>query len=113
MGDELNKTYTWICPKCGQRHEETDIGQLEVRTQRHKCERGKKLKFICSRCKQETPHFKGLLDHYKDKHPGLLKRYEIKNISSRVTLLTDSPGADTAIKAQKWAKKDCKIKEIK
>jgi len=112
MGDELNKTYTWICSKCGHRYEETDIGQLEMRTQRHKCERGKKLKFICAICKQETPHFKGLLDHYKDKHPGLLKRYEIKHPPSRVTLLTHSPDADTAIKAQKWNKKDCKIKEI-
>jgi len=37
MGDELNRMYTWICPDCGQRHEETDIGQLEVRIQRHKC----------------------------------------------------------------------------
>ena len=112
MGDELNRMYTWICPKCGKVYEETDIGQLEVRTQRHKCERGKKLKFICSSCKQETPHFKGLLDHYAEKHPSLLRRYEIKNTPSRVTLLTHSPDADTAIKAQNWNKKDCKIKEI-
>ena len=37
MGDELNKTYTWICPTCGAEIEETDIGQLEVRTQMHRC----------------------------------------------------------------------------
>ena len=37
MSDELNRMYTWICPDCGQRHEETDIGQLEVRIQTHKC----------------------------------------------------------------------------
>jgi len=70
------------------------------------------LKFICATCKEELPHFKGLLDHYTEKHLGLLKRYEIKNASSRVTLLTHSPDADTAIKAQRWKKKDCKIKEI-
>ena len=40
MGDDLNKTYTWICPKCGQRYEEPDIGQLEVRTQTHRCKTG-------------------------------------------------------------------------
>lgn len=70
------------------------------------------MKFICAMCKQETPHFKGLLDHYTEKHPGLLKRYEIKNIPSRVTLLTHSPNADTAIKAQNWDKKNCKVKEV-
>jgi len=113
MGDELNRMYTWICPDCGRRYEETDIGQLEVRTQRHKCERGKKLKFICSRCRQETPHFKGLLDHYKAKHPGLLKRYEIKHPASKVTALIYASDANTAIKAQGWHKKDCRVKEIK
>ena len=112
MGDELDRTYTWICPECGHRYEETDPGQLEVRVQRHKCERDKKLKFICSRCKQETPHFKGLLDHYTEKHPDLLKRWQIRHIPSKVTLLTHSPDATTAIKAQKWDKKDCKIKEV-
>ena len=70
------------------------------------------MKFICAVCKQETPHFKGLLDHYNAKHPGLLKPYQIKHIPSKVTLLTYSPDADTAIKAEKWNKKDCKIKEI-
>ena len=110
MGDDLNKTYTWICPECGHRYEETDLGQLEVRIQMHKCKA--KLKFICAVCKQETPHFKGLLDHYQEKHPEFLRRYEIKNTPSRVTLLTHSPNADTAIKAQKWDKEDCKIKEV-
>jgi len=71
------------------------------------------VQFICSVCKQKTPHFKGLLDHYKATHTGLLKRYEIKHILSRVTLLAYSPDANTAIKAQNWEKKDCKIKEIK
>ena len=37
MGDEINRMYIWICPNCGQRYEEPNIGQLEVRTQRHKC----------------------------------------------------------------------------
>jgi len=37
MGDELNRTCTWICPNCGEKYEEPDIGQLEVRTQTHKC----------------------------------------------------------------------------
>ena len=37
MSDELNRMYTWICPHCEQRHEETDMGQLEVRMQMHKC----------------------------------------------------------------------------
>ena len=37
MSDELNRMYTWLCPHCGQRHEETDMGQLEVRMQMHKC----------------------------------------------------------------------------
>jgi len=71
------------------------------------------VKFICSVCKQETPHFKGLLDHYKDKHTNLLKRYQIRHIPSMVTLLAYSPDAKTAIKAQNWNKKDCKIKEVK
>lgn len=71
------------------------------------------MKFICAVCKQETPHFKGLLDHYKDKHPGLLRRYEIKHPLSGVTLLAYAPDAATAIKAQSWNKRDCKIKEVK
>jgi len=70
------------------------------------------VKFICSICKQDTPHFKGLLDHYKSKHPGLLKRYEIKHPLSKVTALIYAPDASTAIKAQGWHKKDCKVKEI-
>ena len=70
------------------------------------------MKFICAICKEEMPHFKGLLDHYKEKHPDLLRRYEIKHTPSRVTLLAHSPDADTAIKAQNWDTKDCKIKEI-
>jgi len=71
------------------------------------------VKFICAICNQETPHFKGLLDHYKAKHPRLLKRYEIKHPLSGVTLLAYSPDANTAIKAQNWHKKDCKVKEVK
>lgn len=43
MGDELNRTYTWICPKCVKIYEETDIGQLEVRIQMHKCKTELKL----------------------------------------------------------------------
>ncbi len=72
------------------------------------------MKFICAVCKQETPHFKGLLDHYKDKHPGLLNRYEIRHIPSATKLLAYSPDADTAIEAQGWNREDCsKIKEVK
>jgi len=41
-----------------------------------------------------------------------LKRYEIKHPLSKVTALIYAPDANTAIKAQNWDKKDCKIKEI-
>jgi len=72
------------------------------------------LKFICAICKEEMPHFKGLLDHYLEKHPELLHRYEIKHTPSRVTLLAYSPDAKTAINAQGWNRKDCtNIKEVK
>ncbi len=72
------------------------------------------MKFICSICGQELPHFKGLLDHYKKTHPDLLKRYQIKHIPSTITLLAYSPNASVLIKAQGWNKQDCaSIKEVK
>ncbi len=43
MGDELNRPYIWVCPGCGNRYEETDPGQLEVRIQMHKCKMPKKV----------------------------------------------------------------------
>ena len=35
--DEADKTFKWACNKCGSKLEETDLGMLEVRRQRHKC----------------------------------------------------------------------------
>ncbi len=37
MGDTLNRMYNWGCPTCGTKLEETDVGQLEVRIQTHRC----------------------------------------------------------------------------
>lgn len=71
------------------------------------------MKFICAECKKENPHFKGLLDHYKDKHPGLLKRFQIRHIPSTITGLIYSPNIETALKFHQWDQKDCKIKEVK
>jgi len=36
LGNEVDRMYKWICPKCGDEIEETDLGQLEVRTQMHR-----------------------------------------------------------------------------
>ncbi len=37
MADILDKIYTWVCPNCGKTYGETNIGQLEAKTQLHKC----------------------------------------------------------------------------
>lgn len=39
MGNEVDRMYKWICPKCGEEIEETDMGQLEVRMQTHRCDK--------------------------------------------------------------------------
>lgn len=36
--DEADRTFKWVCGKCGVCLEESDLGMLEVRQQRHKCE---------------------------------------------------------------------------
>lgn len=69
------------------------------------------MKFICNKCGKECPHFKGLLDHYREKHPEYLKRYEIRH--GNTVLLTPAPDIDTVLKVEGWKKKDCKIKEVK
>lgn len=71
------------------------------------------MKFICATCGNEQLHFRGLIDHYKDEHPELLRRYEIKHKPSRVTALISSPNAEIVLEVEEWRKEDCRIKEIK
>ena len=35
--DEADRTFKWVCEKCGVCFEETDLGMLEVKQQTHKC----------------------------------------------------------------------------
>ncbi len=46
------------------------------------------LVWCCNYCPEVFPHFKGLVDHYKEKHEGKLNRYSVVNIIPHRRALT-------------------------
>lgn len=72
------------------------------------------MNFTCEQCGKGTHHFKDYLDHYKKKHPGMLKRYDINHTISGIRLKGYALTPDILLKLHDWKKEDCsKIKEIK
>lgn len=78
---------------------------------------GSDLKFYCTACMNKgilngLPHFRALIEHYEEAHPGQLKRYEIKNKGLKQTALLEAPSAVDACQSLGWPMNKCKIKEI-
>lgn len=70
------------------------------------------IKFTCNYCGLECPHFKALLEHYKECHEDKLNRYEIKHYALKQVALIYATSEDEALQGLDWLKEDCKIRSI-
>ena len=68
--------------------------------------------FTCNYCPAVLPNFKELVEHCQREHPDKLRRYEIKNLKLKQTVLQYADSAERLIELHKWRIKDCTIKEI-